>query len=125
METTNELLDKVKARYGLPSDYALAAKLGMTRAGISGYRNGRSKLGDDAALRVAELLDLNPGYVLACMEAERTHSDAARAAWEKLADFVKHHGAAAALLMLVAVPALNPTPANAAQPGNGAVCILC
>lgn len=125
METTNELLDKVKARYGLPSDYALAAKLGMSRERISKYRTIGGALADENALKVAELLDLNPGYVLACMEAERTHSDAARAAWEKLADFVKHHGAAAALLMLVAVPALNPTPANAAPVGNSAVCILC
>lgn len=126
MKTTTELLDEVKARYGLPSDYALAAKLGMTRAGISGYRTGRTKLSGAIALRVAELLDLNPGYVLASMEAERTRNEAERAAWTKLANLVKHHGAVAALLILAAVPSLAPTPSNAAPLKAGAgVCILC
>lgn len=120
---TNELLDMVKARYSLPSDYALAAKLGLTRSGISGYRNGRSKLGEDAALKVAHLLELDEGYVLACMEAERSQSEAARSAWERLADRLKSGGVAAALLLLVATPA--PTPANAAQAGSTGVCILC
>lgn len=86
----------------------------------------RAWLGEDTALTVAELLDLNPGYVLACMEAERTHSEAARAAWTKLADLVKRHGAAAALLLLMAVPALTSTPANAAADKAAVrVCTLC
>lgn len=126
METTNELLDQVKVRYGLKSDYALAAKLGMTRSLVSAYRNNKRMLGDDAALKVAELLDLDPGYILATMEAQRTHNDAARAAWERLADFVKSHGAAAVLALLVVAPALTPTQANAAPSKAGAgVCILC
>lgn len=126
METTNQLLDAIKARYGLPSDYALAAKLNLTRSMVSAYRQGKRNLGDEPALKVAELLDLDSGYVLACMEAERSHSPAAAAAWSKLADLAKTYGAAAALLLLVVAPALSPTPANAAQPaGNGGVCILC
>lgn len=124
METTNQLLDAIKARYGLPSDYALAAKVGITRSGISGYRHGRTKLGDEQALKVAELLELDEGYVLACMEAERTHSEAARRAWEKLATRLKSGGVAAALLLLVATPA--PTPANAAPLlASAGDCILC
>ena len=123
MQTTNDFLDAVKARYGLPSDYALAAKVGLTRSGISGYRHGRSKLGEEAALKVAHLLELDEGYVLACMEAERAHSEAAKSAWERLADRLKSGGVAAALLLLVATPA--PTPASAAPGGTSDVCILC
>lgn len=124
MDTTIELLDKVKSRYHLPSDYALAAKLGVTRAGISGYRHGRSKLGDEAAIKVAELLEIDPGYVLACMEAERAQSAAGRTAWGKLAERLKSGGAVAALLLLVSAPA--PTPTNAAPMLASSVeCILC
>lgn len=117
METTNELLDQVKARHGLKSDYALAAKLGMTRSLISAYRTNKRMLGDEAAMRVAELLAIDPAYVFASMEAQRTQNEAARAVWERLADFVKRHGAAAALLLLVGVPALTPAPAEAAPNG--------
>lgn len=126
METTRELLDQVKARYELPSDYALAKKLGMSRERISKYRTTGGALGADAALKVAQLLDLDAGYVLACMEAERTDSDAARVEWRRLAERVKSSGVAAALLLLVATPALTPTPANAAPAlADAVVCILC
>lgn len=121
---TIELLDAVKNRYGLPSDYALAKRLGMSSERISKYRTRGGALAEDNALKVAQLLELDEGYVLACMEAERAHSTAAKRAWEKLADRLKSGGVAAALLLLVAAPA--PTPANAAPPpGNAVVCILC
>lgn len=126
METTTQLLDKVKSRYHLPSDYALAKRLGMSSERISKYRRKGGALAEENALRVAELLELDEGYVLACMEAERAQSDAARKAWERLADRLKSGGTVAALLLLVAVPALSPTPAEAAPARAGAVvCILC
>lgn len=120
--TTNEFLDQVKVRYGLKSDYALAGKLGITRSMVSGYRRGKSAFGDEMAVRVADLLELSPGYVLACIEAERSQIPAIRKAWEDLADLVKRHGAAAAVMLAVA-PALALE--SAARLGRAAVCILC
>ncbi len=35
MYKTTELLDMLKARYNLPSDYAIAKKIGLTRGAIS------------------------------------------------------------------------------------------
>lgn len=126
METTNQLLDQVKTRYGLKSDYALAAKIGMSRERISKYRNSGGALADENALKVAELLELDPAYVFASMEAQRTHNEEARAVWERLADFVKRHGVAATIVALAVAPALTPTPANAApDKGAAGVCILC
>lgn len=86
METTNELLDQVKEKYHLASDYALAKKLGIRASAISGYRHERSSLANEIALKVAELLELDAGFVLASMEAERSHSEAAKAAWERAAE---------------------------------------
>lgn len=86
MQTTNELLDAVKSRYALPSDYALAGKLKVSRERVSKYRNRGDSMGDDTALRVAELLELDSGYVLACMEAERAQSDVTRKVWERAAE---------------------------------------
>lgn len=123
MDTTNQLLDKVKNRYRLRSDYALAKALHMSRERISKYRTKGGALAEENALKVAEMLELDEGYVLACMEAERAQTDAARSAWERLADRLKSGGVAAALLLLLVTPA--PTPANAAQANNAVVCILC
>lgn len=41
MKTTVEFLDAVKARRDLPSDYAAAKVLGVTRAAVSRYRLGQ------------------------------------------------------------------------------------
>lgn len=129
MKSTPDLLDAVKEKKGIQSDYALAAFIGVTRAHVSKWRCGRESLTDEKALQVAEILGIDSGYILALMSAERaqrTNNAAAAAAWTKLADLVKNHGAAAALLLLVAAPALSPTPANAAQLKTAAgVCILC
>jgi plasmid maintenance system antidote protein VapI len=114
MKTTTELLDAVKTRYAIPSDNALAPRLGITRSMVSRYRNKGEAFGDETALRVAELLDLDPGYVLAVMHSERASNEAARTAWAKLAERLKTGGVAAALVLLVTAHGLSPTPAQAA-----------
>ena len=60
MLKTTELLDKLKAAYNLPSDYAAAKKLGITTQTVSGYRCKRSFFEDRVAVNVAELLDIEP-----------------------------------------------------------------
>lgn len=129
METTRDLIDAIKEKAGISSDYALAAYMGCTRAQISAYRRDKESLSDSKAIWVACQLGKEPGYVMALMQAERAmraHNESTRAAWERAAEILKHHGAAAALLILAAVPALSPTPANAAPPEAPALlCILC
>ncbi len=71
MLTTVELLNRVKAAYNLPSDYALSKKLGFSRQRISKYYTQGHLLDDQGCFAVAELLDLNPAYVVACVNMER------------------------------------------------------
>lgn len=113
MLTTNEFLDAVKARHGIPSDYKLGLVLGLTDAAVSHYRKGRSLLDDKVAVKVAELLGVDAGYVVACVHSERaarSGEEDMAAMWEivagkfkaaarKLASFAK----AAAVLLMVAL----------------------
>lgn len=101
MKTTLEFIAAVKAKHGIESDYAAAKLLGVTRTTLSHYRNGKGLLGDDAALKVAELLEIEPGYVLACIAAERSKNERVKAAWAWWAD---HKALAAALAVLVILP---------------------
>ncbi len=71
MLTTVELLNRVKAAYDLESDYSLAKKLSITPQAVSKYMKKRSFLDDRVSFIVAELLDLNPAYVVACTNMER------------------------------------------------------
>jgi transcriptional regulator with XRE-family HTH domain len=80
MHTLN-YLDAVKKRLGISSDYALAKALGISQQAVSNYRAGRSKMDDDVALTIAELLGINPLAVIAAANAERAKTDEARARW--------------------------------------------
>lgn len=112
MKTTIEYLDAVKARLDLPSDYAAAKVLGVTRAAISSYRVGRSHFDDEMCVRVAEILGISAGEVMAAMQAERAKSPVARAAWEGV--WEKFAGVAVGVAVAVGLVS-DPLPANASN----------
>jgi len=85
MQTTIELMDQAKAAAGIGSDYALAKLLGVSRAAVSQWRNGKGTMDDEAAAQVAALLQVEPGYVMACAQAERAKSEKARGRWARVA----------------------------------------
>jgi plasmid maintenance system antidote protein VapI len=81
---TTEYLQAVKSRLGISSDYALAARLGITRSAVSKMQQGESVFSDDVALTVAELLDVEPMAVIAAANAERAKTPEAKARWTGL-----------------------------------------
>ena len=86
MRTTVEYLDAVKAKLGLPSDYAAAKALRIAHSAISRYRNGKGSFDDEVAFRVAEILDINPLEVIVSARAERAANEEARSRWESYWD---------------------------------------
>ena len=80
-----DYLDQVKARHGIKSDYALAQILAVTHATVSHYRHGKSVMDSTTAVKVAELLAINPLVVIAAAELERTHKDKVRQVWLRYA----------------------------------------
>lgn len=91
---TQQLLDAVKTRHSLPSDYALAKFLGIRQQTISGYRQKGISMDDEIALLVADKLKIDGAAVLAWMHAERAKSAAARKAFERLARLAQKSAAA-------------------------------
>ncbi|MGD1324404.1 hypothetical protein ACNHE5_05625 [Pandoraea pnomenusa] len=84
MKTTADYLDAVKARLDLPSDYAAAKVLGVTRSAVSLYRHGKSTFDDAVILRVAEILSIDPLEVIASANVERAKSAEMREVWTGL-----------------------------------------
>ncbi len=116
MASSLEFLDAVKVKHGISSDYALAKALGVTRFTISGYRHGKAKAMNSAtAIRVAELLEIDPLLVVAVAERERAQADAERELWDKL---VKKLGGMAAAVLLGAGLAGTPAPSQAGFNNN-------
>lgn len=110
---TAEYLDALRAHLRLPSDYAAAKVLGVTVSSASGYRNGKHTFDDATALRVAELLEIDPQRVVADMHAERAKDDRVRAFWQQVA------ATAAAVVLGVAIGATPPTARASTGAGSG------
>lgn len=85
MVKTVDLLDLIKARYNLPSDYALAKKLSVTQSCISLQRKNHRSMAESTLIRVAELLDLPLSYLLICAQIERANDDKLAHVWRTLA----------------------------------------
>lgn len=111
---TVDFLDEVKRRHGLTSDYQLAKKLGFSASRIAQYRISQRELDDEGCVRVAELLEIPPAYVMACIAAARAKDAAIKKHWEEAASYLKN-GTAAVLLVVVGLLA------QGAQDAQGAV----
>ena len=101
MKTTVEFLNAVMQKHGIKSDNQLSIFLGCTRSAISGYRHKKTFLDDRLALKVADSLEIEPGYVLACIASERSKDERVKKAWAWWAD---HKSLAAALAVLALLP---------------------
>lgn len=84
MQTTRQLLEVVKQRHGLPTDYQLAKFLGISRQRISNNMRGQT-MSDETALLVAEALGLPGEHVMAIVATERAKSEAVKKAWQRAA----------------------------------------
>ena len=130
MKTTVEFLNAVMQKHGIKSDNQLSIFLGCTRSAISGYRHKKTFLDDRLALKVADSLEIEPGYVLACIAAERSKDERVKKAWAWWAD----HKSLAAVLAVLAVLPFAPWIDQDSLSGiallgftttGGELCILC
>lgn len=114
MKTTVQYLDEIKKRHRLPSDYAAAKALGVTRAAVSAYRNGNSVFNEMVAIRAAALLGVEPLEVIAACKAESAPDAATRGIWERA--WGKATGAAATTLSVALLAGMlaAPSPASPA-----------
>jgi transcriptional regulator with XRE-family HTH domain len=84
MCTTSEVLDRLKAEFGISSDYATAKLLGVNKATISNYRHGKRKLDTTVAYRAAKLLNSDPVELLTKLNKERAANEDERQVWDEI-----------------------------------------
>lgn len=117
---TLDFIDAVKRQQDISSDYACAQVLGLTRAQLSRYRTGRDYFGDETAVKVADMLKMDAGYVMACIHAERSSNPDIRTRWKGVAERLKAAGLAAVMAFLAVVGVgVAPAPADAHTPSLG------
>ena len=109
MKTTVEFLDECKRLLDIERDTDLARALGVTKSQISQFRNGANCFGDESARRVAEVLGIDPAYVIACAYAERSRDPQIKQVWVRVAQAFATLALSAGVSVGVA-----PTPSEAA-----------
>lgn len=84
MKTAAAFLDALQARFGVSSDRQLERYTGWKPAQTSRYRVGKNTFDDATCIKVAAWLEIDPGYVMMCMAAQRAATPAIRDAWESM-----------------------------------------
>lgn len=86
MNTISDLIDRAKAASHLPSDYAVAKRIGVHPSEIYAWRRGRYHCPQKHVMALAEMAGEPLEYWLALLEAERAPSDKLSQAWRDIAD---------------------------------------
>ena len=102
--TPYELIVMYREKLGLPSDYAAAKRLGLTKAAISTIKGGTG-FSNETAWKIAEVIDMDPAEVIAICElarAERSEDPDRVEMWKARFRAVSH--SAATIFGLIALP---------------------
>lgn len=116
MQNVDDLLDEVKWKHGIKSDYKLAHFLKMTPNTIANYRHGRSRPDDKTLLKLADLAGLDQYHVdvLAVqLHAERTTDATAKEFWNRIVVRLQGGAVHAAVLMAIAIVSIAGYAPNA------------
>lgn len=103
MKTTVEYLIAAKAAIGVESDSALGKAIGLHRNAVGQYMNGSRVMDDYTALKVAQILGVDPLEVIAAANHERERSIEKREAWANLWNATTQKMGRAASLMVLAL----------------------
>lgn len=97
MKTPAMYINDLKNQGLARSDADVSRLLGVSRTAICYWQEGRSAPNAEQALRLAELLKIDAGEILAECEAARAKTPETRRAWEKVA--ARMAGAAAMVIV--------------------------
>lgn len=91
-----DLIVMYREKLGLPSDYAAAKSLGMTKAAISIIKSKGTGFNNETAWKIAEALEMDPAEVIAVAEmarAECSDNSDRVSVWKRRLQAVSHSAA--------------------------------
>lgn len=130
MRDINQVLDTIKERQKIGSDYKLAMVLSIGSGNLRNYRHGRSHPDEKTCAILSAALGEDPALLMVEMQAQRARDDATRNLWANLAQRLQMGTVNLSLIFAVATlfVALALTPEQAAaSPAElpASLCILC
>jgi transcriptional regulator with XRE-family HTH domain len=85
MKTTYDLIDDLKRKLGFRFDNELAEYMGWKGSQLSRYRTRASAFSEETAMRVAQILEVDPAPIVAAMKAQSCTRPEAKKLWERIA----------------------------------------
>lgn len=101
MSAQASLLDKVREKCSIPSDNALAQRIGISRAAVSEWRSDQRPMPDERIAQLCAMAHIEPAEWLARLHAERAASAVERRAWMSILERLRPAAAVAGLAMLL------------------------
>ena len=84
MITTNFLLNAVKSKLCVKSDYRLAIVINMSKKTVSGYRHNNIYIGDKTLSTIAGILTIDECILYAAIQTERTKEPSCKMVWQAI-----------------------------------------
>lgn len=118
--TFNTVIERIKERHGLKSDYAVCKAFSLSPQNVSGWRKGRSHPDEKMCTILAYAAGLDPLVLAAAMQAQRSKTAEARSIWEQIAErlALAAHGATAAIFAVAIAIGLIAADAGPASAGE-------
>lgn len=113
MKTISQLLDEIKEKHDLKSDYKLALFMGIGGGNLANYRHGKSLPDESACEKIAAALEIDPDVLIAQMNSTRAKTPEVKARWQRIAHRLEVGAASAAMSLVVAIISLAGFSPNA------------
>ncbi|KGH20772.1 hypothetical protein [Comamonas thiooxydans] len=84
--TFNSVIEQIKERHGLKSDYAVCKAFDLSPQNVSGWRKERSYPDEKMCGILAEAAGIDPLVLAASMQAQRSKTEEARSLWAMVAE---------------------------------------
>lgn len=84
--TVDRVLDSIRERHSLKSDYAVCKMLDISGPLVSGWRHGKSLPDERMCQKLAGAAGIDPLVLTASMQAQRSKTTEARTMWEAIAE---------------------------------------
>lgn len=80
------VVDQIKTRHDLKSDYAVCKMFGLSPQNFSNWRSGRSHPDEKMCQILAEAAGIDPLVLAASMQSQRSKTEEARSLWALVAE---------------------------------------
>ena len=98
MNATKYYIELLRSHTTKNSDYAIAKLLNVSRSTMTKYKQGRSSIDSDQALKVGQILGINPLVIVAECKANNSKNIDNMQHWKRLAEALKKTSLTLAIL---------------------------